>query len=131
MTIAYPPFRPTDLTLIFGQYPIPTHGFQGVWELPTIAGSIETDIRLDVAYVNAATADAVELLEAWQASGGGLVPFTSPLPAQLTAGVTNADLAAYIRDPQGLMWVMAEPPDHQAVKANRATVRVSLVAELR
>jgi hypothetical protein len=128
--IAYPTIRPTDLTLVLAKQPIATHGWQGVWEAPEIAGSLPVDARLDLSYQNITTADAVALLVCWRVSGSGFFPLNS-LPAEVVAGVVNADLAAWIRQPPGLKWTWAEVPSHQAVKAGRATVAVRLTAELR
>jgi hypothetical protein len=131
MTIAYPAIRPTDLTLTLGNYPIAAHGWQGVWEAPEIAGSLLVDPRLELRYKNVTTADAVAFLVSWRSSGSGFIKLNSPLPAEVVAGVVNATLAAWIRQPTGLVWTWAERPDHQAVKAKRATVNVRLIAELR
>jgi len=130
MTIAYPAIRPTDLTLLLAKQPIATHGWQGVWEAPEIAGSLPVDARLDLSYRNITTADATALLVCWRSSGSGFFNLNA-LPAEVVAGVVTADLAAWIREPPGLVWAWAEPPQHQAVKAGRATVAARLVAELR
>ena len=130
MTIAYPAIRPTDLTLTLAQYPVATHGWQGVWEAPEIAGSLPVDAQLDLSYRNITTADAVALLTSWRASGSGLFKLNT-LPVEVVAGVVNTALAAWIRQPTGLVWTWAERPAHEAVKSRRATVAVRLTAELR
>jgi hypothetical protein len=130
LTVAYPTIRPTDLTLILAKQPIATHGWQGVWEAPEIAGNLPVDARLDLSYRNITTADATALLVCWRSSGSGFFALNS-LPAEVVAGVVNAALAAWIRQPPGLKWTWADAPRHQAVKSNRATVAVRLTAELR
>ena len=130
MTIAFPAIRPTDLTLTLAQYPVATHGWQGVWEAPEIAGSLPVDAQLDLSYRNITTADAVALLVCWRSSGSGLFKLNI-LPVEVVAGVVNTALAAWIRQPTGLVWTWAERPAHEAVKSRRATVAVRLTAELR
>ncbi len=131
MTIAYPALRPTDMTLTLGNYPIATHGWQGVWEQPEIAGSLLVDPRLELRYENVTTADATAFLSSFRSSGSGFFKLNTPLPAEVVAGVLDPSLAAWIRAPQGLVWTWAEAPDHQAVKNRRATLLARLVAELR
>jgi hypothetical protein len=130
MTIAYPAIRPTDLTLTLAQYPVAAHGWQGVWEAPELAGNLPVDAQLDLSYRNITTSDAVALLVCWRSSGSGLFKLNA-LPVEVVAGVVNTTLAAWIRQPTGLVWTWAERPDHQAVKAGRATVNARLIAELR
>jgi hypothetical protein len=127
--IFFPPLTPTDMTLTLGEFGVRQNDWNGVWESPELTGSVESEPELALSFRNILCSEGRQLLTCHRRSGAGLLPVTAT--ADLVAGVINPQMAAWILQPPGLIWVMPEPPAYSAVKANRVTVNVKLIAELR
>lgn len=129
MSQPFPAIRPTDLAITLGETAINQSEWNDVWEQPSIVGSLETEPVLELSFTNITAQQAHALLAHYRNRGAGLFPFT--LPPEIVAGVVDPAMQQFILSPPGLVWAWAEAPQHQAVKAGRATVAVRLTAELR
>jgi hypothetical protein len=127
--IFFPALTPSDMTLTLGEFGVRQNDWNGVWESPELTGSVESEPELALSFRNIPCSDGLKLLQCHRRSGTGLLPVT--VTAELVAGVANPQMAAWILQPPGLVWVMPEPPAYAAVKAGRVTVNVKLMTELR
>ena len=120
---------PTQVSLSLGTYPVKQGDFQGVWEVPELRGSVETEIPLNLTYENIPTSIGVQFLASWASTGCGF--FSMALPPAAIATVVDPTLRTFLLSNPVLVWAWAAPPSYSAVKNGLVTVTVPLVAELR
>jgi hypothetical protein len=140
MPADYPAYRPTQLSLTLGDYPVLVNTWRSV-SSPELLGSLPVGAVLQLSYENVLDEEALALMTLWTSTAGGL-DHLNPLPSEVAAGILDdaeteeAEAAnelanKYLLDIAPLVWVMNGQPRQESVKNGRSTVQVELVSELR
>jgi hypothetical protein len=124
----FPALKPTARSFQLGQYPVKTYRAMSGAVVRRSFGNKPFGYTLDLQYENVPEATVNTIIDHYNGQQGGTLGFA--IDAAVFAGYT-VTLQGKVRNPSGIEWLYAEPPNVSSVIAGISTVTVKLIGEMR
>ena len=124
----FPALKPSARSFQLGQYPVKTYRAMSGAVVRRSFGNKPFGYTLDLQYENVTEGTVNTIIDHYNEQQGGTLGFT--LSFAVFAGYT-VTLQGKVRNPSGIEWLYAEPPNVSSVIAGISTVTVKLVGEMR
>jgi len=124
----FPALKPTARSFQLGQYPVKTYRAMSGAVVRRSFGNKAFGYTLDLEFANIPEATVNTIIDHYNGQQGGTLGFA--IATAVFAGYT-VTLQGKVRNPSGIEWLYAEPPNVSSVIAGISTVTVKLVGEMR
>ena len=124
----FPALKPTARSFQLGQYPVKTYRAMSGAVVRRSFGNKAFGYTLDLEFANVPEATVNTIIDHYNGQQGGTLGFA--IATAVFAGYT-VTLQGKVRNPSGIEWLYAEPPNVSSVIAGISTVTVKLVGEMR
>jgi hypothetical protein len=124
----FPALKPSARSFQLGQYPIKTYRAMSGAVVRRSFGNKAFGYTLDLQFENVTEATVNTIIDHYNGQQGGTLGFA--IATAVFAGYT-VTLQGKVRNPSGIEWLYAEPPNVSSVIAGISTVTVKLVGEMR
>ena len=123
----FPALKPTARSFQLGQYPVKTYRAMSGAVVRRSFGNKAFGYALDLEFANVPEATVNTIIDHYNGQQGGTLGFA--IDAAVFAGYT-VTLQGKVRNPSGIEWLYAEPPNVSSVIAGISTVTVKLIGEM-
>jgi len=125
---SFPALKPSARSFQLGQYPVKTYRAMSGAVVRRSFGNKAFGYTLDLEFANIPEATVNTIIDHYNGQQGGTLGFA--IAIVVFAGYT-VTLQGKVRNPSGIEWLYAEPPNVSSVIAGISTVTVKLVGEMR
>jgi hypothetical protein len=124
----FPALKPSARSFQLGQYPIKTYRAMSGAVVRRSFGNKAFGYTLDLQFENVPEATVNTIIDHYNGQQGGTLGFA--IATAVFVGYT-VTLQGKVRNPSGIEWLYAEPPNVSSVIAGISTVTVKLIGEMR
>jgi hypothetical protein len=124
----FPALKPSARSFQLGQYPIKTYRAMSGAVVRRSFGNKAFGYTLDLQFENVGEDTVNTIIDHYNGQQGGTLGFA--IATAVFAGYT-VTLQGKVRNPSGIEWLYAEPPNVSSVIAGISTVTVKLIGEMK
>jgi len=124
----FPALKPSARSFQLGQYPVKTYRAMSGAVVRRSFGNKAFGYTLDLQFENVPEETVNTIIDHYNGQQGGTLGFE--IASAVFAGYT-VTLQGKVRNPSGIEWLYAEPPNVSSVIRGISTVTVKLIGEMR